>query len=431
MSSPPLISIVLPTYNGCRYLREAIESCLQQTFTNWELILVDDASTDDTPALMRRYAAQDSRIRVIRNAVNSKLPKSLNCGFAQARGEFFTWTSDDNCYRREALATMLAFLEANPGADVVYANYTVMDENGVPRKFGPPGAGPLEELPFRNVVGACYLYRRKVHEELGGYAEDLFLVEDYDFWLRAATRFQLAFLNQDLYLYRWHEQSLSLKQPENVLRAREKSLARNLGRMRWLTRPVWTRVWKDLIGQAIARRDRAAARSYFRHSLPGDPFILFRLGLSAAAFLFLPAPLNKQAQRLEAWQYRRRLQRTVRELARIIPLGNDFILVDEEQLRGQITSARAVPFLEKDGEYWGPPEDDETAIAEVERLRQGGANFIVFAWPAFWWLDHYAALRRHLQSQFRCVLEDEHLIVYELGGPVKQWSETGPMQASK
>jgi glycosyltransferase involved in cell wall biosynthesis len=227
MSSPPLISIVLPTFNGSRYLREAVESCRAQTFTDWELILVDDASTDDTPDLIRELAAQDSRIHVLQNPVNSKLPKSLNRGFAAARGSFLTWTSDDNCYRPEALAKMLVHLQANPGVDIVYANYTVIDDAGAPKKIGPPGAGPMTDLLTRNVVGACFLYRRQVQEQLGGYAEDLFLVEDYDFWLRASTRFQLAFLNQDLYRYRWHARSLSLQQRENIRLAREKSRARN------------------------------------------------------------------------------------------------------------------------------------------------------------------------------------------------------------
>jgi glycosyltransferase involved in cell wall biosynthesis len=72
MSSTPLISIVLPTFNGSRYLRTAVESCRTQTFTDWELILVDDASTDDTPDLIRELAAQDSRIHVLQNPVNSR-----------------------------------------------------------------------------------------------------------------------------------------------------------------------------------------------------------------------------------------------------------------------------------------------------------------------------------------------------------------------
>lgn len=372
MSSAPLISIVLPTFNGSRYLREAVESCRAQTFTDWELILVDDASTDDTPALLREFTAQDSRIRVIRNPVNSKLPKSLNRGFAAARGSFLTWTSDDNCYRPQALEKMLAFLQANPPVDVVYANYTVIDEAGSPKKVGPPGAGPMTDLLTRNVVGAYFLYRRQVQEQLGGYAEDLFLVEDYDFWLRASTRFRFAFLNEDLYLYRWHARSLSLQQRENIRLAREKSLARNLNLMRWLPRATRARAWKELIAQAIARRDRPPAQKYFRQSLLSHPSLPLRVGFAAIAFLFFLPPLYTWAQRLEAAQQRRRVRHAARAIVRLTGPGEKFILVDEEQLRGELALPGAIPFIEKDGQWWGAPADDEAALRELERLRQAG-----------------------------------------------------------
>lgn len=417
MSSAPLISIVLPTYNGTRYLREAVESCRAQTFTDWELILVDDASTDDTPALMREFAARDSRIRVVQNPVNSKLPKSLNRGFASAQGDFLTWTSDDNWYRPEALAKMLAHLQANPGVDVVYANYTVIDEAGAPKKVGPPGAGPMADLLVRNVVGACFLYRRQVQEQLGGYAEDLFLVEDYDFWLRASTRFQFTFLNEDLYLYRWHARSLSLQQRDNVRLAREKSLARNLDLMRWLPRAARARAWKDLIVQAITLRDRPVARSHFRQSLPGHPLLPFRLGFTALAFLFFPPPFYQWVQRLEAAQQRRRVRRVAREIVRLTRPGERFILVDEEQLRAELALAGAIPFLEKDGQWWGAPEDDETALRELERLRQAGATHIVVLWPSFWWLEYYAEFARHLREHCTCLVENDDLVIFNLKRP--------------
>jgi hypothetical protein len=114
----------------------------------------------------------------------------------------------------------------------------------------------------------------------------------------------------------------------------------------------------------------------------------------------------------------RRLDFARRQLVELIPADTAWILVDEDQLRGDLPHAHVIPFLEEAGEYCGPPEDDETAIREFERLRQAGARFMVFAWPAFWWLEHYAGLRRHLQTRFRCVLKDEHFTVYDLqAGP--------------
>ena len=104
------------------------------------------------------------------------------------------------------------------------------------------------------------------------------------------------------------------------------------------------------------------------------------------------------------------------EITALIPTTDAFILVDEERWRGSevIGSRQAIPFPEHDGQYGGRPSDDETAIRELERLRQAGASFIVFVWDAFWWLDFYTGLHQHLRSHFRCILRNERLIVFEL-----------------
>ncbi len=110
-----------------------------------------------------------------------------------------------------------------------------------------------------------------------------------------------------------------------------------------------------------------------------------------------------------------RLRQALDELARVVPSTALFILVDEDQVRTQLLHRRAFPFLEKAGEYWGPPADDASAIAEFERLRGAGAAFIAFTWPCFWWLDHYSGFYQHLQSRFCCVLRTDSLIIYDLG----------------
>lgn len=124
MSSKPLVSIVLPTYNGSRFLQEAIESCIRQSYPHWELIIVDDASIDETPQIVVHWTKRDSRIRSLRNQTNRRLPESLNRGFAEAKGELLTWTSDDNRYMPNALATMVEFLEAHSDVDLVYSDFS-------------------------------------------------------------------------------------------------------------------------------------------------------------------------------------------------------------------------------------------------------------------------------------------------------------------
>ncbi len=227
-----LVSIVLPTYNGARYLREAIQSCLEQTYPHWELIIVDDASTDETPAIIAEYVRLDPRIRSLRHEYNRKLPAALNTGFAAVRGEHLTWTSDDNRYRPHALATLVAFLEARPDVDVVYSDYTVIDETGRPLRAVQVEAP--EALPFRNPIGACFLYWAAVAQKVGPYAEDLFRAEDYDFWLRAAGVCRLEPLHEDLYEYRLHGASLNMSQSPQCHVASARAQLRNLPRMDWL-----------------------------------------------------------------------------------------------------------------------------------------------------------------------------------------------------
>jgi hypothetical protein len=118
----------------------------------------------------------------------------------------------------------------------------------------------------------------------------------------------------------------------------------------------------------------------------------------------------------------KRLQKAVDALRNFIPLEQSFILVDEEQVRSGLPHRRAIPFLEKDGEYWGAPEDDGTAIADFERLREGGAGFIAFIWPCFWWLDHYAAFNTHLRQRFPCVVQNKFVIIFDLRHGIGQES---------
>lgn len=219
-----MISVVLPTYNGARYLRESIESVLRQTTSEWELIIVDDCSTDETPAIADAYARQDARIRVIHNAENQKLPRSLNIGFAAARGEYLTWTSDDNRYLPEALEKMRAYLAANEEMPLVSAQALAIDEAGALWSKVPFPDGRIPPLDVRslfavNSMGACFMYRRSVADAVGAYDPELFGVEDYDYWLRIFEVYhQLGMLPEVLYEYRFHAQSLTMTKAEMVLR---------------------------------------------------------------------------------------------------------------------------------------------------------------------------------------------------------------------
>jgi hypothetical protein len=137
------------------------------------------------------------------------------------------------------------------------------------------------------------------------------------------------------------------------------------------------------------------------------------------AMQFAYSLLHRRTQRKDApvelsWFHRLKL--ALGEISTLIPAGESFVLVDEDNWEIHVgDSRRAIPFLERDGRYWGPPPDDETAIRELERLRQTEApSFIVFGWPAFWWLEYYTEFQRYLRSRFKCLLENERVVLFEL-----------------
>jgi len=254
MSDRRLVSIVLPTHNGERYLATAIESVVAQTYPDWELVLVDDASTDRTPQIVAEAASKDRRIRPIRHEENRKLPAALNTGFEAARGAYLGWTSDDNLYRPGAIEAMARFLDERPEIGMVYADYTTIDDEG--RVTGRVRAFPPECLAYLNAVGPCMLYRRAVLENVGPYAADVFTAEDYEYWIRVAKRFAIAPMHEDLYLYRFHGGSLSARQQERVERATAAVLERHLDGMAWAGRVPRARGHMVLADLARHRGDR-------------------------------------------------------------------------------------------------------------------------------------------------------------------------------
>lgn len=212
MTESSLISIVLPVYNGEKYLEQALQSCLNQTYKNFELIIVDDASTDNSLSIAKKFENNDNRIKVLSNENNLSLPGSLNAGHKHAKGEFVTWTSDDNILKPDFLSSLYKSI-TKENCDVVFSNYDIIWADGILKRKHI--TGPLPHLIFGNIIGASFLYRMKVFEKLIGYAENLFLVEDYHFFLRASLNFNFYHLDKNLYQYRLHQNSLTGKIQRN------------------------------------------------------------------------------------------------------------------------------------------------------------------------------------------------------------------------
>jgi glycosyltransferase involved in cell wall biosynthesis len=204
---PVKVSIVLPTYNGAKYLQQSIDSCLNQTYKNIELIIVDDGSMDETSDIIKSY--QDEKIKYIRHKKNKGLSHALNTGFKRATGEYLTWTSDDNYYAQNAVGSMVALLQANRKIDFVYANYYIIDDDS--EVWQTESVGPSKALKDYNCIGPCFLYRRKIYEVLGEFNSAAFLAEDYEYWIRVFKRFRMQKLDEFIYWHRLHPQSLTGK----------------------------------------------------------------------------------------------------------------------------------------------------------------------------------------------------------------------------
>ena len=223
-----LISIVLPVYNGEKYLHESIQSVLSQTYTNWELIIMDDRSADSSGKIADKYRKKDQRIRVYFNEENLKLPRNLNRGFSLAKGDYLTWTSDDNRYKETALETMLSRLKEDQNADLVYASYEIIDEKGDYLGDILADAKAKEHILGSNVIGACFLFTRKAYEITGEYDKDLLYVEDFDYWQRMVSKVKSVAVSESLYEYRWHENSMtSTKKMSDYGAAMERMLLKN------------------------------------------------------------------------------------------------------------------------------------------------------------------------------------------------------------
>ena len=172
---PPKISLSLPVYNGEPFLEMAVRSILAQDFTDFELVITDNASTDGTEEICRRLASEDERISYFRNSRNLGAAGNFNLGFSLTTGEYFKWCAADDLLTPNYLSECVRALDQNPGAAVAYGTLIEIDANGDSTGFVEPSLPALEQLPpvarlqallpIHVVVGAVFgLYRRRALE---------------------------------------------------------------------------------------------------------------------------------------------------------------------------------------------------------------------------------------------------------------------------
>lgn len=208
------VSIVLPTYNHAQFLPQAVESVMKQRLTDFELIIVNDGSTDATASYLASLT--DPRIKVI-NRTNGGLPSALNCGFEQASGEFRTWTSADNVVGPTWLEQLVVALENAPStvgfACGAFAVINSADQIVSIRRGQNLG---LDSVISKNPGIASFLYRTTVAEQVGLYDVDLNGAEDWDMWLRILEVCDAVYVDDLLYYYRIHSDSMTSTIPAKV-----------------------------------------------------------------------------------------------------------------------------------------------------------------------------------------------------------------------
>ena len=238
---PSLVSIVMPTYNRAHMVGAAIDAVLAQTHVSWELILVNDGSKDNTREVIDGYAARDPRIRCIHKD-NEGIPDTVNRGWSEAKGEYVTWTSDDNLYYPSAVERMVWFLQTHDDVAFVYTDSEYIDGEGT--SLGVREAGRPEMLEDFCPLAGCLLFQRAVLAEVDPFRKQWRRCHDFDFYHRVYRRFKLARLPEVLYYYRCHAASMSGNQHALVTEHYRClcSYPENTSRKRLL----WVRAWKEL-----------------------------------------------------------------------------------------------------------------------------------------------------------------------------------------
>lgn len=215
MSEGPRVTILMPVYNGQRYVDEAIASVVGQDFADFEFVIVDDGSTDETPAILAKWVARDSRIVVSRSPRNEGIPAALNRGLAIARGEYIGRQDADDLCLPGRMARQVAVLDRQPGVELVSAGYELIESDGrrrhVMKRYEAPEVVEYL-LHFSNFIGGHgqVMFRRATVAELGNYSVEYPSSQDYELWSKLIRRGRCVVLPMIGMQHRLHEQRMSV-----------------------------------------------------------------------------------------------------------------------------------------------------------------------------------------------------------------------------
>ena len=229
---PALVSIAVPVYNIARFLSAALDSLLAQDYIHWEGLLWDDGSTDGSSEIAAAYARRDPRFRLLGDGRNHGNPAALAQALAQARGDFLGVLDADDLLEPQALAAMLAFMQATPALGMAYSQYLEIDEDdavlGLGARFRTPYSAQRMLVEF--MTHHFRLFRAEAYRAVGGYDPGIDESADYDLCLRLAETCAIGHLPQPLYRYRIRRSSIShasrLRQVRSSFEAAQRALQR-------------------------------------------------------------------------------------------------------------------------------------------------------------------------------------------------------------
>jgi len=207
----PKVSVIIPTYNQARYLKDSIESVLNQTYQNIEIIVINDGSTDETPEILKNYS---KKIRYV-NKKNEGASTALNLGVCKSTGVLLAWLSSDDQFLPKKIEEQVNLLHSKPDISVVYTNFYIIDKNGhITREQKCPYYLNKEEFIFELFLGnfingSSVLIKKECFKKVGLFDTNLKVHVDGDMWSRLLKHYTFGHVNKTLLKYRWHSENLS------------------------------------------------------------------------------------------------------------------------------------------------------------------------------------------------------------------------------
>jgi glycosyltransferase involved in cell wall biosynthesis len=398
----PKLSVIVPTYNRPSLLRVTLDSVLAQELDDFRLIVLDNASTDDTPEVVRGYMSRDSRVSCIRNPRNIGMIRNLNRAFAINRSQYVTVFHDDDVMLPGFLATVVRTLDEHPTAGFVVVEPQTIDETGAvtsqPDFSGIP-TGKMSGLDLLELaVSGRYLgmfppavvLRASAIEGSGPFDSPHTKCQvDINFYNRILAKHDVVLIPKVLVQYRMHGGSATFSmQGEAAVTG-------------------WYGENSERLDAAtlLLESERAADPKY--RAWLAERIRDLHLRKSAAIHIALPSVYHD-------WQTRTELFKE--NLLGLTSPSDTVILVDDCQLGmpADWEGRTLLPFLERDGTYWGAPADDDQALAGLNRLIACGARWLVFAWPSLWWTDAYRRFHQHLNDRYPCRVANANARIFEL-----------------